>query len=130
MTGNETGLTFQLVTNYGSILLLSQIVFEAIIPGWFPGVGQWPGDHYGKDSFLSSQILTTGRNMWIAEPSKADIVGDPYLSPSSPSSPTGNSPSVLSCRKRTWWCTILDCVWQRGLYGWSDLVHFESGMLH
>ena len=71
--------------------LLSQSVFEAIIPGWFPGVGQWPGDHYGKDIFLSSQILTTGRNMWIADLSKADIIGDHYLSPSSPSTPTGNS---------------------------------------
>ena len=80
-TGKETGLMSKLLTNYGSILLLSQIVFEAIIPGWFPGVGQCP-------------VLTTGRNMWIAEPSKADIVGDHYLSPSSPSSPTGSCPSV------------------------------------
>ena len=111
------------------VQLLSQIVFEVIIPVWFPGVGQWPGDHYGKDIFLSSQILTTGRNMWIAEPSKADIVGDHYLSPSSPSTPTGNSPS----RKRSWWYTVLDCVWHCGLLwvvGWSDLVHFEIGKLH
>lgn len=102
------------------VQLLSQIVFEVLIPGWFPGVGQWPGDHYGKDIFLSSQILTTGRNMWIADLSKADIIGDHYLSPSSPSSPTGNSPSVL-----TW--IVFGSV---ASYGWSDLVHFEIGKLH